>query len=139
MRLRRTLTGVLAALVIPLFAVLGSATPAAAAYEQNEAVDIDWYADSSRECYANTWVSACIQKNGDDIWIKDNVNDNTLVRVVWWDTNGTREGYCTDLLGPAYAWTWCNKDWTDGHTIAWYVYYRTDGQWWPGPTQTTVV
>jgi hypothetical protein len=137
--LRNRIAALLAALAIPLFAVLGLATPAAAAYELNFAQDVDWYADSSRECYSNTWVSACIQKNGDDIWIKDNVDDDYAVQVTWWDTDGTREGYCVDNLGYSKAWTRCNKDWTDGHQINWYVEYHTAGDWWPGPTQTTVV
>jgi hypothetical protein len=137
--MRNRSAAILAALLIPLFAVLGLATPAFAALEQNEAVDVDWYADSSRECYSNTWVSACIQKNGDDIWLKDNVDDGHWVRVVWWDLDGNREGYCTDFLGYSKAWTRCNKDWTDGHEIAWYVYYYTGGQWWAGPNQITVV
>jgi hypothetical protein len=137
MRHRRA--ALIAAFAIPLFAVLGLATPAFAVYEDDPTVDIDWYADSSRDCWSTTAAAACIQRNGDDIWIRDNTNDRNVVTVVWWDTNGTREGYCIDGLGPSKVWTYCNKDWTDGHQINWYVHYYDDGQWWSGPTQTTVV
>jgi hypothetical protein len=139
--MRNRIAALLAALAIPLFAVLGLAAPAAAATEEiNYAVDIDWYADSSRECFtAGTTASACVQKNGDDIWIRDKVGDERVVRVVWWDVDGTRYGRCIDDLGPEKVWVYCNKDWTEGHEIAWYVQWYADGQWWSGMTQTTTV
>jgi hypothetical protein len=138
--MRNRIAAIIAALAIPLFAVLGLATPAAAATEEVDYVkDIDWYADSSRECYTVPAAVACVQKNGDDIWIRDNTNEGSWVYVLWDDLDGDRFGVCYDNLGSSKVWTRCNKDWTDGHEIAWYVKYYDDGQWWAGLPRTTVV
>jgi hypothetical protein len=138
--MRNRIAALIAALAIPLFAILGLATPAAAAeLEVNYVKDVDWYADSSRECWSAPAAAACIQRNGDDIWIRDNTNEGAWVHVYWWDRDGSRHGTCTDNLGSSKVWTMCNKDWTDGHEIAWYLEYYDDGQWWSGFTQTTVV
>lgn len=137
--MRNRIAGLIAAIAIPLFAVIGLAAPAAAAYETDWAIDSDWFADSSRECYSNAYVSGCVQPSGDFIWLKDDDANGHPVQITWWDADGDREGYCIDNLGTAKAWTTCNKDWPEGHEIGWYVQWYNDGQWWSGPTQTTVV
>jgi hypothetical protein len=138
--MRNRIAALIAALAIPLFAILGLATPAAAAEQEfNWVKDIDWYADSSRDCYSSTNYGACVQANGDDIWIWDKVNDGYPVQVTWWDLDGSRYGVCYDNLGPSKVWVYCNKDWTDGHRIAWYVEWHDDGQWWSGTNHVTRV
>ncbi|MEU5870652.1 hypothetical protein AB0A73_03725 [Glycomyces sp. NPDC047369] len=139
--MRNRIAALLAALAIPLFAALGTAVPAAAAataVEFNTAKDIDWYS-ATRDCYTITALSACVQPNGDDIWIWDKKDDGYPVQITWWDGDGSREGVCYDNLGPSKVWVYCNKDWTEGHTIYWYAEWYDDGQWWSGFTQTTPV
>jgi hypothetical protein len=138
--MRNRIVALIAAFAIPLFAALGLAAPAMAAEEEiNYVKDIDWYEDSSRDCFSTPAVAACIQRNGDDIWIRDKTNEGAWVHVYWRDRDGTRFGTCTDNLGTSKVWTYCNKDWTEGHRIDWYVNYYDDGQWWSSLTQTTVV
>jgi hypothetical protein len=124
--MRNRIAALLTALAIPLFAVLGLATPAAAYEgELDYTVDIDWYA-AEEECITTTYVTACIRPNGDDIWIKDNVANGYEVWVTWTDTDSgiDRWGHCVDKLGADKAWTYCNKDWPDGHDISWYVNWQ---------------
>ncbi|MBO3733079.1 hypothetical protein [Glycomyces niveus] len=137
--MRNRFAALLVALAIPLFAVLGLATPALAAYEQDWTTNVTWYEDSSRECVENRYVSGCVQPYGDYIWLKNNGSANYVVKITWWDLDGDREGYCTNNFAPSAGWTVCNKDFPEGHRIAWYVVYHADGQWWSGSTQTTTV
>lgn len=137
--MRNRIAALLAALAVPLFAVIGIAAPAAAAeVEYNYTKDIDWYS-ATRDCYTNVHLSACVQPNGDDIWVWDKKDDGIMVEIIWWYGDKSREGVCFDALGPSKVWTYCNKDWTEGKEVLWYAKWYYDGQWWPGFTQSTVV
>ena len=111
-----------------------SADVSAAAFETNYAVDADWSETPAKDCAWDRGVwyldgNACIQPNGDDIWVRD-LNQNGYGVAVWWsDPASGREGMCIDALGVDKAWVKCNKDWTDGHTISWSFMYDTPSGW----------
>ena len=104
-------------------------------------MDVDWDGDSFKECFSG-WDagSACVQPAGDIIWIKDNNADGHGVYVTWEDGDGDRSGTCWNRLGKDKGWTWCNKDFPEGHTIYWRMNYYTDsgGPYSTQLTSTTV-
>jgi hypothetical protein len=111
-----------------------SADVSAAAFETNYAVDADWSDSPAKDCawdrgYWYTDGDACIQPNGDDIWVADLNRDGYGVAVWWSDPASGREGMCIDALGVDKAWVRCNKDWTDGHTIYWSFMYDSASGW----------
>ncbi|GAA2152354.1 MULTISPECIES: hypothetical protein [Glycomyces] len=122
--------GLVAAVVSP-----ASAEVSAAAFETDYAVDADWSDSLSTDCAwddRGAWYidgDACIQPNGDDIWVRDQNRDGYGVAVWWSDSASGREGMCIDALGVDKAWVRCNKDWTDGHTISWSFMYDTANGW----------
>ena len=132
--MRRRIAAILGTLMTAFGIVIATASPAAA-YEINYAVDVDWNNDHAKVCTSDTYVfgagEACVQPAGDDIWVRDGDADGYLVAVYWDDLNSARAGKCIDNLGAAKAWTMCNKDFTDGHTIRWRFA-------WDGPSGTII-
>jgi hypothetical protein len=125
--MRRRIAAVLATFAMTALALLAIASPAAAG-EGEYATDVDWN-DNPKYCWNQPNVSGCIEPNGDNIWVKDNVADGYAVVVIWDDLDGPRAGACYDTLGKAKGWTMCNKDWPEGHRIEWYL-------GWDGPNDT---
>jgi hypothetical protein len=135
----KRIAAVLGSLAIAFATVAAFASPAvadvsAAAFESEYAVDVDWSDSPRKDCawdrgywYVNG--DACIQPNGDDIWVQDLDTDGYGVAVWWSDPASGREGMCIDALGTAKGWVRCNKDWTDGHTIYWSFMYHTASGW----------
>ncbi|MDA1387756.1 MULTISPECIES: hypothetical protein [Glycomyces] len=126
--MRKRIAAALAALAVSLLAGFGIASPAAAASETNYAVDADWTGSCASPRYTPN-VDGCVQSNGDDLWVKDNVANGYGVKLRWYDQDGTRTGECIDNLGQAKAWTYCNKDFTDGHDIRWSVCWDSANGW----------
>jgi hypothetical protein len=125
---RKRIAAALAALAVSLLAGFGIASPAAAASEINYAVDADWTGSCTSPRYTPN-VDGCVQSNGDDLWVKDNVANGYGVKLKWYDQDGTRTGECIDNLGQAKAWTYCNKDFTEGHDIRWSICWDSANGW----------
>jgi hypothetical protein len=130
---RKRFAAVLGTLVMAFGIVIATASPASA-YEIEYAVDVDWNTDHRKECTRDTAVmpgEACVQPVGDDIWVRDLATNGMAVAVYWDDLDSARAGKCVDNLGAAKAWTMCNKDWTDGHTIRWrFAWEYNPGEWY---------
>jgi hypothetical protein len=129
--MRRRIAAVLGTLIMAFGIVIATASPAAA-YEINYAVDVDWNNDHPKVCTFDDYVfgagDACVQPTGDDIWVMDGRKDGYAVAVYWDDLDSARAGKCIDNLGADKAWTMCNKDLPDGHTIRWrFAWEWTDG------------
>jgi hypothetical protein len=124
---RTRLAAVVGALLFSMTVVLGIASPAMAADEPNQAVDADWSSNCTPKYLP--MVDGCIQANGDDLWIKDNVANGYSVKLEWYDLDGTRTGECVNTLGQAKAWTYCNKDFTEGHDIRWQLCWNSSNGW----------
>jgi hypothetical protein len=137
--MRERIAAVLASLVLSLGVVLGLASPAAAATENDYAVDVDWNDDHYKSCISTTYVEGCLQPNGDVFWVKDNVANGHEVWIEWEDLDSGRYGYCIDNLGKAKGWTACNKNFTEGHQIRWKLVWSLDGGWNSSYARTTTV
>ncbi|HEY1094360.1 MAG TPA: hypothetical protein VGE61_06635 [Glycomyces sp.] len=135
--LRKRFAATLVALAVTLGAVFGLGSPAAA-IESDVAVDADWYT-ADRECIETTYVSGCVQPEGDILWVKDNVANSRSVSLAWTDLDSGRSGSCYDNLGTAKAWVICNKDFTEGHRIQWQVGWQISADWGWSRTETTTV
>lgn len=134
--MRKRIAAVFVTLMAVIAVVIATASPAMAVdWEEDWAVDVDWYS-AARDCTSEYYVygagEACIQPNGDDIWVRDNDSDGYRVGVYWEDLDSGRIGRCNDNLGAAKAWTRCNKDWTEGHTIKWAFAWNSASGWQGG-------
>jgi hypothetical protein len=126
--MRKRIAAVLAALAVSLLAVLGTASPAAAASEKNYAVDADWNGDCTDRRYLPQ-VDGCVEPDGDIFWIKDNAANGYGVKLRWYDLDGDRSGECINTLGQAKAWAVCNKDLPEGHDIKWSLGWDSANGW----------
>lgn len=137
--IRKRIAAALVALATALVAVLGFAAPALAV-EYDGAVDATWNNDHYKHCMNTTFVEACVQPEGDVLWVKDNVENGKAVGILWFEVGGSRSGECIDELGVAKGWTVCNKDFPEGSTIRWQVGWELAGDtWdWSNPTTTKV-
>jgi hypothetical protein len=136
--MRKRIAAVLAAITVSLVAILGIASPAAAAAEINYAVDADWTGTCTHRLYL-PHVDGCVEPAGDILWVKDNQANNYSVKLRWYDQDGNRSGECIDTLGQARAWTVCNKDFPEGHDIRWSVGWNSANGWDYSDWQTTRV
>jgi hypothetical protein len=137
--MRKRIAAALASLALSLGVALGLASPAAAANENDYSVDVDWNNDHYKSCINTTYVNGCLQPHGDVFWIKDNVSNGHEVWIVWEDLDSGRYGYCINTLGAAKAWTACNKNFTEGNRIKWYLAWELDGGWNSSYARTTAV
>jgi hypothetical protein len=132
--MRKRFAAVLGTLVMAFGIVIATASPAAA-YEINYSVDVDWNTDHPKECTRDTTAigagEGCVQPVGDYIWVRDLDANGMAVALYWDDLDSARAGKCIDTLGEAKAWTMCNKDWTEGHTIRWrFAWEYNPGYWY---------
>ncbi|GAA4260817.1 hypothetical protein GCM10022255_091010 [Dactylosporangium darangshiense] len=116
---RRGLLG-LAALAGLLTTLLAPQAAFAAYYggEINHAASIDYPPDTDwyRKCVSVTGAMACLQPYGDDLYIYDSSADGHSAAMIWFDADSARSGTCVSQWGNGH-WGWCNKDFTEGHTI----------------------
>lgn len=124
--IRKRLITLVSAVLMSLGAVVVVATPAQAAAEFDYAVDATWSDEHTKTCLYGTYMAACLQPYGDYIWIQDRYKDGNSVWVRWWDQDGDRNGTCYNNLGVDRAWTWCNKNFPEGHIIKWEMHYYDD-------------
>lgn len=136
--IRKRLAGVILAVLMSLGVVAVAASPAQAWWpdmdEKNNAVETSAPAAGvTRSCFNNSIVYACFQPSGEYLYLKDQEKDGKLVRLHWIDYTGERSGLCTNSLGVDAGWTYCNKNFAEGHVIEWWVSYYSDG-WKYGTT-----
>lgn len=125
--IRKRLITLVSAVLMSL-GVVAIASPPAQAVEWDYTVDVSWDGDSSKECINFAQASACLQPAGDLIWLQDKNKDGKSVWVTWEDLDGDRSGTCFNKLGVDAGWTWCNKNFPEGHEIMWKMhYYYYDG------------
>jgi hypothetical protein len=125
---RKRIATFMGALTVSLGLASMLASPAAAS-ESNNAVDTSWSFEFTKECHYLTYVSGCVQPNGDVLWVKDNVPNDYSVSLTWKDLDSNRSGTCLNTLGSDRGWGTCNKNFTEGHRIEWALGWRTSGGW----------
>lgn len=126
--IRRRLIALVSAVLVSLGVAAVTASPATA-LEVDFAVDVSWSENHDKECLGPLdAASACVQPYGDIIWVKDNAKGGHRVWVTWYEYVSERSGSCVNTLGVDAGWTWCNKDFGEGHLIRWQInYYDEDG------------
>lgn len=136
----KRIAAVLGSLVMAFASVAAVASPAAAdvsaaASEIENALDADWSDSPATDCAwddRGVWYDdgdACIQPDGDDIWVHDQDKNGYGVAVWWSEPISGREGMCIDALGVDKHWVKCNKDWVDGRTLYWSFMYDSASGW----------
>lgn len=60
------------------------------------------------------------------------------MRTVDADDAADRAGSCHDGLGVAAGWPYCDKNFADGHTIEWHVFYYDGLNRWSDTFNTKV-
>ena len=116
--IRTIIKGTMAgALGLVATAMPGVAAPASAAYsfEWDEAALAS--PTGTMVCTNNVDAYACVQADGDKIWVYDNSPDGASA-VARWYTDYGRWGTCRNAHG-AGTYAVCNKDFKEGHTFYW--------------------
>lgn len=65
---------------------------------------------------ATTGAAAMFANRGDDFYVYDTVADGHSAAAIWTDVDSARSGSCVSQWGYL-KYGWCNKDFTEGHTI----------------------
>jgi hypothetical protein len=143
--MRKRIAAILGALMVSIGIIAATATPAAASWEEEYSKDVDWAGTPAKDCasgrgYDYILGDVCVQPEGDDLWVRDSFRDGYGVAMYWEDLNSDRAGWCVDALGVDKAWTMCNKDFVDGHTILWTIMFDSSDGWiFANQTFSTVV
>jgi hypothetical protein len=137
-KLARRVGAIAVALVIAFSTSLLNAGPAMAAawpvnhnvaVEKNNGARISAPDTSGLTCAGNRPpltpdAYVCWRPDGDDWFVKDNSADGHSATALWEDNacptsacdTLNRQGECRNPYG-AGTWVWCNKDYTEGHTM----------------------
>lgn len=93
----------------------------------------------AKDCVTRTQGTACVQPYGDILRLRDLKKDGYGLQLHWSDLNGDRWGWCSGG-GVDRGWLACNKNFPEGHTIAWrMMYYDSNGEArWTSYQYTTV-
>jgi hypothetical protein len=129
--MRKRVASIIGTLMVSLGIVVLVASPAAAA-ETNYAVDADWNSDPKTcmsEVTIYTRVDGCFEQDGDILWIQDKKAEGYGVALMWDDLDSDRSGRCIHALGADKAWAVCNKDFTEGHRIRFWVQWDSVDGW----------
>lgn len=105
-------------------AVMFASTASASTYEVNIATQGSPDPNYTQVCVSSPNAEACFQPYGDYLFIKDTKADGTEAYNEWSLSKGSsRGGQCINRLG-APNWGYCHKDFPEGVTIQFGVWYN---------------
>lgn len=121
---RKRLAVILTALLASLGFAAAVAAPAQATLDEENYAVPKAFSDERKDCQTiGARFSACVQPQGDYLWVKDLAVNGKPVHLYWGDEDVHRHGVCRNHEGVDAGWTYCNKNFTEGHTIKWRVKY----------------
>jgi hypothetical protein len=130
--MRKRIASIFAMFTVVFGVVVLAASPAAAA--DDHVTDADWNSDY-KECYSAitgltySRVNACFEPDGDILWVQDKQADGYGVAMYWKDQDSGKSGRCVHDLGAAKGWAVCNKDFTEGHQLEWWIGWDSVDGW----------
>lgn len=105
-------------------ALVLAGTASASSYEVDIAAEGSPDPNVTQVCVSSPNAEACFQPYGDYLFIKDAKADGMEAYNEWTLSNGsTRSGQCINQMG-APNWGYCNKDFPEGVTIQFGVWYN---------------